>query len=129
MTSAKMPDRRARTGTDDFGDLLPRCVPSSRRADNKSCARRTSCGFGSAGPWGGTVSNTGRAASGARLLSQLAERLTLEYGTGFDERNLRRMRAFFQTFPIWNAPRTELSRTHHLTLLGPGTSATRHVAN
>jgi hypothetical protein len=33
-----------------------------------------------------------RAAYGARLLSQLAERLTTEYGKGFDVSNLRYMR-------------------------------------
>ena len=50
-----------------------------------------------------------RAAYGARLIATLAESLTAEFGRGFDERNLRHMRAFFQCFPIWNAVRTELS--------------------
>ena len=36
---------------------------------------------------------------------------------GFDERNLRYMRAFFQGFPIWNAVRTGLSWTHYRNLL------------
>ena len=58
-----------------------------------------------------------RAEYGARLLPRLAERLTAEFGKGFDERNLRHMRGFFQTFPIWNALRTELSWTHYRTLL------------
>lgn len=43
----------------------------------------------------------------------LAEQLTGEFGTGFDERNLRHMRAFFLAFPIWNAVRSELSWTHY----------------
>lgn len=43
--------------------------------------------------------------------------LTLEFGKGFDERNLRHMRGFYQGFPIWNAVRTELSWTHYRTLL------------
>jgi predicted nuclease of restriction endonuclease-like (RecB) superfamily len=47
------------------------------------------------------------------LLPQLAERLTQEFGQGFDQRNLRNMRAFYQVFPIWNAVRTELSWTHY----------------
>lgn len=38
-----------------------------------------------------------RAAYGKRLLPQLAEALMREFGKGFDERNLRHMRAFFQT--------------------------------
>jgi len=53
-----------------------------------------------------------RAEYGKRLLPKLAESLTAEFGRGFDERNLRNMRAFFQVFPIWNAVRTELSWTH-----------------
>ncbi len=58
-----------------------------------------------------------RAEYGKRLLPRLAESLTAEFGRGFDERNLRNMRAFFQDFPIWNAVRTELSWTHYRTLL------------
>lgn len=54
-----------------------------------------------------------RAAYGKRLLPLLAERLTAEFGKGFDERNLRHMRAFFQAFPIWNALRSKLSWTHY----------------
>jgi len=54
---------------------------------------------------------------GKRLMPKLAESLTAEFGRGFDERNLRNMRAFFQAFPIWNAVRTELSWTHYRTLL------------
>jgi predicted nuclease of restriction endonuclease-like (RecB) superfamily len=58
-----------------------------------------------------------RAKYGAKLLSRLSDRLTSEFGGGFDERNLRHMRAFYQEFPIWNAVRTELSWTHYRTLL------------
>ncbi|MCX6368450.1 MAG: PDDEXK nuclease domain-containing protein [Armatimonadetes bacterium] len=57
-----------------------------------------------------------RAAYGKRLLPQLAEALTAEFGSGFDERNLRHMRAFYSAFPIRNALRTELSWTHYRTL-------------
>lgn len=46
-----------------------------------------------------------RAEYGKRLLPQLAEALTREFGKGFDERNLRNMRAFFRIFPNWNALR------------------------
>ena len=58
-----------------------------------------------------------RAAYGKRLLPTLAKLLTDEFGKGFDERNLRHMRDFYRTFPIWNAVRTELSWTHYRTLL------------
>lgn len=58
-----------------------------------------------------------RAGYGTRLLPRLAERLTAEFGRGFDERNLRHMRAFFKMFPIRNALRSELSWTHYRMLL------------
>lgn len=58
-----------------------------------------------------------RAAYGKQLLNRLAQSLTLEFGKGFDERNLRNMRAFFQQFPNWNALRSELSWTHYRLLL------------
>lgn len=58
-----------------------------------------------------------RAAYGKQQLQQLSERLTSEYGKGFDERNLRHMRSFYQAYPIWNAVRTELSWTHYRTLI------------
>ena len=54
-----------------------------------------------------------RACYGKGLLKELARNLTLEFGKGFDERNLNNMRAFYRAFPIWNAVRTELSWTHY----------------
>ncbi|NOT56658.1 MAG: DUF1016 domain-containing protein [Deltaproteobacteria bacterium] len=58
-----------------------------------------------------------RAAYGKRLLADLAASLTTEFGKGFDERNLRHMRAFYAGFPNWNALRSELSWTHYRSLL------------
>jgi predicted nuclease of restriction endonuclease-like (RecB) superfamily len=58
-----------------------------------------------------------RASYGKKLLPRLAQVLMREFGKGFDDRNLRNMRAFYQTFPIWNAVRTELSWTHYRNLL------------
>ena len=58
-----------------------------------------------------------RAAYGKRLLPRLAQALTNDFGRGFDERNLRTVRSFYQTFPIWDAVRTELSWTHFRALL------------
>ena len=54
-----------------------------------------------------------RAEYGKQTLKHLAEQLTTEFGKGFDERNLRNMRQFFTSFPIWNAVRSELSWTHY----------------
>lgn len=54
-----------------------------------------------------------RAKYGKSVLKNLAAHLSLEFGKGFNERNLNNMRAFFIAFPIWNAVRTELSWTHY----------------
>ncbi|BBP56817.1 hypothetical protein PHLH4_04070 [Pseudomonas sp. St316] len=67
-----------------------------------------------------------RAAYGARLLPTLAKELTTRFGKGFDERNLRHMRDFYQSFPIWNAVRSELSWTHYRTLLRIEDDNARH---
>ena len=58
-----------------------------------------------------------RAIYGARLLPRLAERLTAEFGRGFDASNLRNMRQFFLAFPICDALRCELSCTYYRSLL------------
>jgi len=54
-----------------------------------------------------------RAAYGKETLKNLSTQLTLEFGKGFDERNLNNMRSFYSAFPIWYALRTELSWTHY----------------
>jgi hypothetical protein len=54
-----------------------------------------------------------KAKYGKALLKNLAKQLTVEFGSGFDERNLNNMRAFYLSFSIWNAVRTELSWTHY----------------
>ena len=62
-------------------------------------------------------SGSSRAAYGTQLLNELAERLTAEFGKGFDSSNLRYMRLFYQAFPIRDALRHELSWTHYRSLL------------
>lgn len=54
-----------------------------------------------------------KAEYGKAVLKKLSQLLTLEFGKGFDERNLNNIRAFYVAFPIWNAVRTELSWTHY----------------
>lgn len=66
-----------------------------------------------------------RADYGARLLPRLAERLTMEFGKGFDERNLWHMCGFYRAFPILNALRPELSWTHYRSLLRVEDAAAR----
>jgi len=51
----------------------------------------------------------GRAEFGTRLLPRLAKELTAEFGAGFDTTNIRKMRQFYQLFPIRDALRLELS--------------------
>lgn len=58
-----------------------------------------------------------RAEYGKQQLVQLAAALTMDFGRGFDARNLRHMRQFYLTYPIWNAVRTELSWTHYRVLM------------
>jgi len=58
-----------------------------------------------------------RAEYGKSLLKFLSEELTEEFGKGFNERSLRQMRQFYNTFPIRNALRSELSWTHYRRLI------------
>jgi predicted nuclease of restriction endonuclease-like (RecB) superfamily len=57
-----------------------------------------------------------KAVYGKATLKNLANELTLEFGKGFDESNLRNMRSFYKAFPIRDALRHELSWTHYLLL-------------
>jgi predicted nuclease of restriction endonuclease-like (RecB) superfamily len=54
-----------------------------------------------------------RAEYGKYVLKYLSERLTKEFGKGFDVRELRRMRQFYMAFPIRDSLRPELSWTHY----------------
>ena len=58
-----------------------------------------------------------RAAYGKQVLKYISERLTAEFGKGFNLRNLRYMRQFYLTFPNVNALRSELSWTHYRPLM------------
>jgi predicted nuclease of restriction endonuclease-like (RecB) superfamily len=58
-----------------------------------------------------------RADYGAKLILRLSERLTVDYGKGFDESNLRNMRMFFLRYKNRDALRPELSWTHYRILM------------
>lgn len=58
-----------------------------------------------------------RGAYGKGVLKNVSERLTAEFGKGFDVRNLRNMRRFYLVFQNRNALRTELTWTHYRALL------------
>ena len=54
-----------------------------------------------------------KAIYGKSTLKNLSKELTLEFGKGFDESNLRNMRTFYVSFPNCDALRHELSWTHY----------------
>ena len=58
-----------------------------------------------------------RAEYGRKLLHFLSERLTGEFGKGFDETNLRKMRQFYGCFPIRDTLCLELSWSHYRLLM------------
>jgi predicted nuclease of restriction endonuclease-like (RecB) superfamily len=58
-----------------------------------------------------------RAEYGKGLLKYLSEQLTEEFGKGFDESSLRRMRQFHKTFPIRATLWHELSWSHYRLLM------------
>ena len=50
-----------------------------------------------------------RASYGDTVLEKLSQKLTSEFGKGFSSRNLRTMRKFYLTFPIWKTVSSKLS--------------------
>jgi predicted nuclease of restriction endonuclease-like (RecB) superfamily len=58
-----------------------------------------------------------RADYGKRLIQGLSQRLSAEFGRGFDPSNLWNMRAFYLAFPKLDALRRELTWTHYRLLL------------
>ena len=58
-----------------------------------------------------------RADYGKGLLRELAWRLTNEFGKGFDERELRKMRQFYMLFKIRDTLRPELTWSHYRRLI------------
>ncbi|MCD8353783.1 MAG: PDDEXK nuclease domain-containing protein [Clostridiales bacterium] len=58
-----------------------------------------------------------RATYGKQILQYISERLTSEFGKGFDIRNLRNMRQFYMAFPKRNTLCSELSWSHYRLLM------------
>lgn len=54
-----------------------------------------------------------RAEYGKALLQDLAQKLSIDFGKGFDERELRRIRQFYTVFPIRDTLRPELTWSHY----------------
>jgi hypothetical protein len=55
-----------------------------------------------------TQAGNERAEYGTQLLKYLSQQLTLDFGKGFEERELRKIRQFYLAFPIRDALRPEL---------------------
>ena len=47
----------------------------------------------------------------------MSDKLTTEFGKGFEERELRRMRQFYCVFPKWGTLRPELTWSHYRLLI------------
>lgn len=58
-----------------------------------------------------------RATYGDAILDKISEKLTTEFGKGFSSRNLRTMRKFYATYPIWKTVSAKLSWSHYLELI------------
>ena len=58
-----------------------------------------------------------RASYGDAVLEKLSFKLTNEFGKGFSARNLRTMRKFYITYPIWKTVSSKLSWSHYLELI------------
>lgn len=58
-----------------------------------------------------------KAKYGDKVIKELSERLTKDYGEGFNQRTLRRVRQFYITFKIWSTVWTELTWSHYRLLL------------
>ena len=63
------------------------------------------------------LNGSNRAQYGKNILKELSERLTEEFGKGFNIRNLQHMKKFYEIFKNMNSVSTQLSWTHYRHLL------------
>ncbi len=54
---------------------------------------------------------------GKRIINALSKKLTKDFGNGFSEVSIRRMRRFYEYYPIWSTVSTELSWAHFQELI------------
>ena len=62
-------------------------------------------------------SNTNGEIYGKRIVEALSQKLSNEFGSGFSTVSIRRMRRFYEYYPIWSAVPTELSWSHFMELI------------
>lgn len=58
-----------------------------------------------------------KASYGKKIIETLSVKLTNEFGGGFSPVSIRRMRRFYEMYPIWSAVPTELSWSHFQELI------------
>jgi len=58
-----------------------------------------------------------RAVYGNAVLEKLSQKLINEFGNGFSSKNLRTLRKFYLTYPIWKTVSSKLSWSYYLELL------------
>ena len=61
--------------------------------------------------------NSTKASYGKRIIDALSIKLSKEFGSGFSSVSIRRMRKFYELYPIWSAVPTELSWSHFQELI------------
>jgi DUF1016 N-terminal domain len=92
--------------------IKPRNTQNTRENDlNQS--NSTSLGFVTRIRCADELRGNYRADYGKEVLKSLSERLTRDFGKGFDITNLRKMKRFYSLYPKLDAVRLELSWTHY----------------
>lgn len=61
--------------------------------------------------------NSKKASYGRKIIDVLSDKLTNEFGGGFSPVSIRRMRRFYEMYPIWSTVSTELSWAHFQELI------------
>lgn len=61
--------------------------------------------------------NSTKASYGKKIIDALSLKLTKEFGSGFSSVSIRRMRRFYEMYPIWSTVSTELSWAHFQELI------------
>lgn len=61
--------------------------------------------------------NSTKASYGKKVIDALSIKLSKEFGSGFSPVSIRRMRKFYELYPIWSAVPTELSQSHFQELI------------
>lgn len=61
--------------------------------------------------------NTNDGTYGKKIIEALSQKLSKEFGSGYSPVSIRRMRRFYEMYPIWSAVPTELSWSHFQELI------------